>query len=58
MWIWRIYNLMPQKMSLSAKIASLWFVSNVLKGGGEVQKSWMVERGGEHLRSYLPRLMR
>ena len=50
---------MPQKMSLRAKIASLWSVSNVLKGGGgEVQKSWMVERGGEHLRGYLPRLMR
>ena len=49
---------MPQKMSLRAKIASLWSVSNVLKGGGEVQNSWMVERGGEHLRGYLPRLMR
>ena len=49
---------MPQKMSLRAKIASLWLVSIDHKGGGEVQKSWMVERGGEHLRSYLPRLMR
>ena len=38
---------MPQKMSLRAKIASLWLLSNVPKGGGEVQKSWMVEGGGE-----------
>ena len=44
MWIWRIYNLMPQKMSLRSKIVSLWLVSNDLKGGGESKRvGWFME---------------
>ena len=35
---------MPQKMSLRAKIASLWLVSNDLKGGGKSKRvGWFME---------------